>query len=145
MKTIPLTIFLVLGPLMAAVSVVRGGGLPQAPTVEAQPLLLQTERLVEAMASVGAPIDSGRLERLQALQQETDDAVITRGVQAELDALSIAAIVVAADGSISARPRGEPVILDISAFCPSNSRNDFIKYSKFVFSTSFNFSNCSAI
>jgi hypothetical protein len=112
MKTIPLTIFLVLGPLMAAISLVRGGGLPQAPTVEAQPLLLQTERLVEALASVGAPIDSGRLERLQALQQETDDAVITRGVQAELDALSIAAIVVAADGSISARPRGEPVILD---------------------------------
>ena len=112
MKTIPLTIFLGLGPLMAAVSVVRGGGLPQAPTVEAQPLWLQTERLVEAMASVGAPIESGRLERLQALQQETDEAVITRAVQAELDALSIAAIVVAADGSISARPRGEPVILD---------------------------------
>ena len=86
--------------------------LPEAAVVEAQPLLLHTGRLIEALESVGAPLDAGRRARLEALAGEAEDAVITRATEAELDPLCVAAVVVGADGMVMARPRGEPVILE---------------------------------
>lgn len=80
--------------------------------VEAQPLLLHTDRLIEAMESVGAPLEAGARARLEALANETNETAITRRTEAELDPLCVAAVVVAADGTMTARPRGEPVVLD---------------------------------
>jgi len=86
--------------------------LPEASVVEAQPLLLHTGRLIEALESVGAPLEAERRARLEALAGETDDAVITRATEAALDPLCVAAVVVGEDGMLTARPRGEPVILE---------------------------------
>jgi len=86
--------------------------LPPAPPVEAQPLLVHTDRLIETLESVGYPLEAGRRARLQALADESDEAAITRRVEAELDPLCVAVVVVAPDGTMSARPRGEPVILE---------------------------------
>ncbi len=97
---------------MFVCAVAARAALPEAPIVEAQPLLLHTERLIEALESVGAPLDAERRARLAALAGETDEAAITRGTEAELDPLCVAAVVVDANGSLTARPRGEPVILE---------------------------------
>jgi len=88
------------------------GGLPEAPVVDAQPLLVHTDRLIETLESVGAPLEAGKRARLEALTEESDDAVITRRTEEILDPMCVAAVVVAPDGTITARPRGEPVILE---------------------------------
>jgi len=109
----PLFPLLRMGVVWMALSMtVLGVALPEAPVVEAQPLLLHTEKLIETLGSVGAPLDAGRRARLEALTELPDDGAITRATEAELDPLCVAAVVVAADGTMSARPRGEPVILE---------------------------------
>ncbi len=88
--------------LLAAVcsSAALASPLPMAGRVDAQPLLVLTQRLGEALQAVGAPLSAETAEELAALKQESDDARITGGTQRLLDPLCVAAVEIAADGSV---------------------------------------------
>ena len=76
---------------------------PQADPIDAQPLLLQVSRLVEALDYIGNPLPPSIKEQIEALRDETNDAVITERVQTLLDPLCLAAVSIA-DGEIAASP-----------------------------------------
>lgn len=76
--------------------------LPMAERVDAQPLLLLTQRLSEALVAVGAPLSVETAAGLAALHQETDEAKITGETQRLLDSLCVAGVEIAADGGLKA-------------------------------------------
>jgi len=78
--------------------------IPFVKQVDAQPLLLQCQRLAEALESIGAPLPAAQLEALQKLSALNDDAEITRKVQELLDPHCIAALEIGADGKLLASP-----------------------------------------
>ena len=78
--------------------------LPQIDRVEAQPLLLLTKRLAEALQSMGAPLSAEQTKTLDALSAETDDAKITTDLQRVLDPLCLAAVEIGADGAMKITP-----------------------------------------
>ncbi len=102
MKTTILVCLTILAP------VVRAAALPQVERVDAQPLLLLTERLGEAMQTIGAPLPEATRTALAAAKGEADAAKLTAAVQAALDPLCVAAMEIAADGKTTAVP-GSPV------------------------------------
>ncbi|MES2572227.1 MAG: hypothetical protein V4710_19500, partial [Verrucomicrobiota bacterium] len=66
--------------------------LPQVVQVDAQPLLLLTQRLTEALQTMGSPLSADQTSTLTALNTETDDAKITAGIQRVLDPLCVATV-----------------------------------------------------
>lgn len=76
------------------------GALPQIDRVEAQPLLLLTQRLAEALQTLGAPLSAEQTKALDALNSETDEVKITINLQRVLDPLCIAAVEISADGGM---------------------------------------------
>lgn len=74
--------------------------LPDISRVDAQPLLLLTRRLVEALETNGAPLSAQTKFVLVQLNSEPDDARVTSEVQRVLDPLCAAAVEIAGDGTI---------------------------------------------
>jgi len=86
--------------------------IPQVARVDAQPLLLQCQRLAEALESIGAPLPAAQLDALKNLSELKDDAEITRMVQELLDPHCIAALEIGADGKLVAVPALNGIELD---------------------------------
>ena len=86
--------------------------MPLVKQVDAQPLLLQCRRLVEALASLGTPISPATVEALNRLAELKDDAEITRQAQDLLDPLCFAALEIGADGKLAATPALNGMELD---------------------------------
>src|SRR5438045_533094 len=84
---------------------------PVIERVEAQPLLAQVERLKEALAFIGRPLDAGTRQALEAARDGQDEAV-TRAVQAALDPLCLAAVTVGKGGGVRAVGRGGKPVLE---------------------------------
>jgi hypothetical protein len=78
--------------------------IPSVEGVDAQPLLVQTNRLAEAMQSIGAPFAPDVLAALKNLEAEPSDAEISRRIQQWLDPMCLAALEIGADGQIKATP-----------------------------------------
>jgi len=84
----------------------QSGGLPMVDRVDAQPLLLITGRLAEAMQSIGAPFTAEQMTKLASLKSETNDSQITASVQRMLDPMCIAAVEIQTDGEMTVSPAG---------------------------------------
>ncbi len=67
-------------------------GLPLVSEVEAQPLIAQSRRLVEAAAFTGSPFPATDLEALEAAYRLSDDREAVAGIQRILDAHCLAAV-----------------------------------------------------
>ena len=65
---------------------------PLLDTVESQPLLVQVERLTEALDYIGNPLSEGVKVQLQKLQDDGDPRRIAAKVQSLLDQLCLAAV-----------------------------------------------------
>ena len=73
---------------------------PLVDRVDAQPLLLLTQRLSEALDTLGAPLSAATKSALIELKLESDDAKVTVGIQQLLDPLCIATVAIKDDGSV---------------------------------------------
>ena len=82
----------------------QGGELPVVDRVDAQPLLLITGRLAEAMQSLGSPFTAEQMTTLASLKSETNDSKITASVQRMLDPMCIAAVEIQTDGEVTVSP-----------------------------------------
>ena len=87
------------GPLLA-----QSGSMPYVERVDAQPLLLITNRLAEAMHSTGNPFTPEQTAALNTLKNEPSDVRITAKVQQLLDPLCIASIEIGSDGKTTVTP-----------------------------------------
>ncbi len=76
--------------------------IPQSDSVDAQPLLLVNERLVEALETIGSPIDEETKSALNKLREIEDDATVTKRVQTLLDPKCLLVIEIEADGTLRA-------------------------------------------
>jgi len=74
--------------------------LPVIDRVDAQPLLLLTQRVSEALETIGAPLPAETRAALLELKREPDDAVVTVSIQRLLDPLCLAAVEIKADGIV---------------------------------------------
>jgi hypothetical protein len=74
--------------------------LPQTDRVDAQPLLLQIQRLAEALKVHGAPLPPETLRELELLEVEKGEVAITAAVQRLLDPLCIAAVEIPVDEAL---------------------------------------------
>ena len=81
---------------------------PQVRQVDAQPLLLQVQRLSEALDFIGRPLDGETQQALAALRNESDDAIVVAKVQQLLDPHCITAISID-DGKLTTSRPGLPV------------------------------------
>ena len=78
--------------------------LPQVARVDAQPLVLLTKRLGEALQTMGSPLSAEQTSALAALNAESDDAKITAAIQRTLDPLCFAAVELGVDGAMKITP-----------------------------------------
>ena len=83
-----------------AMPVAAANGLPQSLKVDAQPLLLLTQRLIEALDVNGTPLPPATKSALAALINERDEAVIAAAVQQHLDPLCVATVQIEPDGTL---------------------------------------------
>ena len=72
-------------------------------TVEAQPLLLQVNRLAEALQYLGNPLPDSTREQLKALHREVDEKNVAAKVMALLDPLCLAEVNISPESRVSAR------------------------------------------
>ncbi len=79
-------------------------GLPQVERVDAQPLVLQVQRMAEAMQTVGAPLAPDEIKQLDSLKNLTTDSEATLTAQAIFDPHCIAAVEIAEDGKMLVTP-----------------------------------------
>ena len=82
----------------------QGVTIPLVERVDAQPLLLITNRLSEAMQSIGAPFTKEQIETLNTLKNEPSDAKITASIQRTFDPMCIASIEISTDGKTTVTP-----------------------------------------
>lgn len=78
--------------------------MPHVDRVDAQPLLLITNRLAEAMQSIGAPFTMEQIETLKLLKNEPSDSQITDRIQRILDPMCVAGIEIRTDGETTITP-----------------------------------------
>ncbi len=90
--------------LGASLASAQGVISPFVERVDAQPLLLITKRLSEAMQSIGAPLTKEQIETLNTLKNEPSDANITASIQKMLDPMCIASIEISAAGETKVTP-----------------------------------------
>ena len=73
---------------------------PRVDRVDAQPLLLLTQRLLEALDTLGTPLFAETKASLEKLKSEPDDAKVTASIQQLLDPLCIATVKIKENGSV---------------------------------------------
>lgn len=83
---------------------------PMVERVDAQPLLLLTQRLAETLQAIGTPLLPDQASQLGALRTDPSDNNITLQIQQILDPLCVASVVIHSDGSTTIAP-GTPVEL----------------------------------
>ncbi|MBL8892522.1 MAG: CehA/McbA family metallohydrolase [Planctomycetaceae bacterium] len=76
--------------------------LPSVTRVDSQPLLLLTNRLMEALETIGSPLSAEVRAELAALTVDQDETQVTATIQRLLDPLCIAAVQIDADGLVKA-------------------------------------------
>jgi hypothetical protein len=69
--------------------------------VEKQPLVAATNRLIEALQYVGAPLADGDVTRLKAAMQLTKDRESVKAIQDVLDPLCLAQVTINAESRVS--------------------------------------------
>ncbi len=74
--------------------------LPVVTSVERQPLVAATERLIEALEFVGAPLADADLTALRAAMRNTDRAASVRGIQEVLDKYTLAGVDINAESRV---------------------------------------------
>lgn len=85
---------------------------PAVEKIDAQPLLVQVQRLSEALDYIGNPLSAQAKSALDNLKQETDAGLIAKQVQDVLDPLCLAAVEVG-NGKLAATARpGEQEIVE---------------------------------
>jgi hypothetical protein len=94
--------------------------IPQVTRVDAQPLILQCQRLTEALDSIGASLPADTAASLKKLTALQDDAEITRKVQDLLDPQCIATLEIGADGKLVASPALNGMELEENGFGESH-------------------------
>ncbi|MBI5761339.1 MAG: CehA/McbA family metallohydrolase [Planctomycetales bacterium] len=94
---------LVLTPLAWLIGppVSSAADLPLVADVEPQPLAAATERLIEALQYVGAPLAAADEAALKSAIKETDAAKSTRAIQKILDAYCVAGVTINAESRVS--------------------------------------------
>ena len=88
----------------------QSGAMPHVERVDAQPLLLITKRLSEAMQAIGAPFTPEQIKTLNELKNEPSDSQITASIQRMLDPMCIASVEIGTDGETTVTP-GVPLEL----------------------------------
>ncbi len=86
--------------------------MPHVDRVDAQPLLVLTNRLCEGMQSIGAPFTPEQLAVLKALESEPDDAKITSRIQELLDPMCVAAVEIGIDGKTKVTPSAQVELME---------------------------------
>jgi hypothetical protein len=89
---------IVLAVLAMSAGKVGAQSLPMVETVEAQPLLAQVKRIVEAMEFLGTPLPAATIAGLESAGRESDDARVAKAVQAALDSHCLMALSLPAEG-----------------------------------------------
>lgn len=101
----PITkIFCALAMALQSTLFAQSISLPQVERVDAQPLLLITQRLSEALQSIGTPLTAEQMQTLSLLKSEPSDAKITSSIQQMLDQMCIASIEIRSDGESTVTP-----------------------------------------
>ena len=96
MRTIFSSLFVVL-----ATSTCSAADLPLVTEVEHQPLVAATERLLEALEFVGAPLPAEDTKALQGALKETDAKVANRTIQRVLDAHCVVGVTINPESRVS--------------------------------------------
>ena len=86
--------------------------MPQVERVDAQPLLLITNRLGEALQSMGAPLTPDQMAILEDLKSEPNDSKITTKIQQLLDPMCLAAIEIFKDGKTKVTPSAQAELVE---------------------------------
>lgn len=86
---------------LVAVSAAGAAELPQVTTVESQPLTAATERLIEALDYIGAPLAATDKQALQAALRQTDAPRLIAEVQRILDPYCLVAATIQPDGRVA--------------------------------------------
>ena len=97
-------VFCTFSMLVASPLCAQSGSMPVVERVDAQPLLLITNRLSEAMQSIGAPFSQEDIKTLNSLKDEPNDAKITASIQRILDPMCVASIEIRSDGETTVTP-----------------------------------------
>lgn len=77
-------------------------GWPTVPAVEAQPLIAQARRLMQALDFLGQPLPDETRRAIDALTEDDGDARVAATLQKLLDPLCAAAVEIGSDGSVRA-------------------------------------------
>ncbi len=80
-------------------------------TVEAQPLIAATERVVAALDYAGAPLAKEDAENLQAMMAGADNKTVVRGIQDVLDRYCLAGVHINAESRVKVAEGPAPKIL----------------------------------
>ncbi len=98
-------------------TVVLSSDLPRVIRVDVQPLLVLTDRLREALETMGSPLSNESTAVLKSLRDEADEARITLRVQELLDPLCVASVLIEKDGKIAVTA-GATATLDENGWSP---------------------------
>lgn len=87
--------------LYAASGVLHAADLPEVTGVERQPLVSATERLIEALEFVGAPLSKEATAALQVAMKETNEGKCAAAIQKVLDPLCLVAVTINPESRVS--------------------------------------------
>lgn len=94
-------LLLALSALLATGSTAAAADLPLVVNVEQQPLVSATERLIEALDYVGAPLTAEQKAALQAAMKEPNAAKSTKTIQQILDPLCLVGVTINPESRVS--------------------------------------------
>ena len=97
---------LVFLPMMSATA--HAGKLPEVVSVERQPLVAATKRLVEALNYAGTPLPPADVSRLKAAYAEKKDAAAVKMIQAVLDRYSLVGVHINAESRVKVAEGAAP-------------------------------------
>ena len=97
---------LVVLPMMSATA--HAGKLPEVVSVERQPLVAATKRLVEALNYAGTPLPPADVSRLKAAYAEKKDAAAVKMIQAVLDRYSLVGVHINAESRVKVAEGAAP-------------------------------------
>ena len=87
--------------------------LGQVSGVEAQPLIAQTKRLIEALEFVGTPLAAARKQALERALSGENDAAVSTAIQAVLDPLCLAGVIINPESRVKVVPGpAKPVLVE---------------------------------
>ncbi|MES2790250.1 MAG: CehA/McbA family metallohydrolase [Planctomycetota bacterium] len=95
------SVLLLVGLLAVQPDPVAAADLPLVETVESQPLVSATERLLQTLEFVGAPLKKDDSERLREVLKGADAKVLTEQVQKILDPYCLALVVINPESRVS--------------------------------------------